>query len=318
VWVRTTALLKARLDYSVAPPALWVQTASALYRLTQPAEAYLPLYKPPGGNRNNPMPEVSLVGESMLPVYERKEAHPFESAKGVVVPVMMLADFELCDGAGGPRALIATLPEGTLRAAQKAQKAAAVPSAAGADELDVYVKARVLPNKEGGSRPWVWAGPIRAWSTDLDRRGTDGKLLPGLWLCTKTVAYFAPLARASSTSEAHMRSWLTGDGLLTRYAAELLAGCREHRDPRTAVKLFNTICSSAWSRLPAETVKYGVRRETLLEKHVTTFVIEALEDAGYAEFGKRINELAKAGRIVETGRTVTSSSGRGEREWRCV
>ena len=290
VWVLTTALLKARLDYSVAPPALWVQTASALYRLTQPAEAYLPLYKPPGGNRNNPMPEVALIGETILPVYERKDTHPFESAKGVVVPVMMLADFELCDGAGGARSLIATLPEGTLRAAQKAQKAAAVPSAAGADELDVYVKARVLPNKEGGSRPWVWAGPIRAWSTDLDRRGTDGKLLPGLWLCTKTVAYFAPLARASSMSELHTRSWLTGDGLLTRYAAELLAGCREHRDPRTAVKLFNTICSSAWSRLPAETVKYGVRRETLLEKHVTTFVIEALEDAGYAEFGKRINE----------------------------
>ena len=34
------------------------------------------------------------------------------------------------------------------------------------------------------------------------------------------------------------------------------------------------------------------------------------------QVNKRINELAKAGRIVETGRTVTSSSGRGEREWR--
>ncbi len=33
------------------------------------------------------------------------------------------------------------------------------------------------------------------------------------------------------------------------------------------------------------------------------------------QIGKRIHELAKAGRIVETGRTVTSSSGRGEREW---
>ena len=36
------------------------------------------------------------------------------------------------------------------------------------------------------------------------------------------------------------------------------------------------------------------------------------------QIGKRINELAKAGRIVETGRTVTSSSGRGEREWRAM
>lgn len=34
------------------------------------------------------------------------------------------------------------------------------------------------------------------------------------------------------------------------------------------------------------------------------------------QIGKRISELAKAGSIVETGRTVRSSSGRGEREWR--
>ena len=33
------------------------------------------------------------------------------------------------------------------------------------------------------------------------------------------------------------------------------------------------------------------------------------------QVNKRINELAKAGRIVETGRTVRSASGRGEREW---
>jgi predicted ArsR family transcriptional regulator len=36
------------------------------------------------------------------------------------------------------------------------------------------------------------------------------------------------------------------------------------------------------------------------------------------QVNKRLGELAKAGRIVETGRVVTSSSGRGEREWRCV
>jgi hypothetical protein len=33
------------------------------------------------------------------------------------------------------------------------------------------------------------------------------------------------------------------------------------------------------------------------------------------QVNKRIHELAKCGRIVETGRIVTSSSGRGEREW---
>ena len=36
------------------------------------------------------------------------------------------------------------------------------------------------------------------------------------------------------------------------------------------------------------------------------------------QVNKRIGELARAGRIVETGRTVRSASGRGEREWRCA
>jgi hypothetical protein len=34
------------------------------------------------------------------------------------------------------------------------------------------------------------------------------------------------------------------------------------------------------------------------------------------QIGKRLHELAKSGQIVETGRLVTSASGRGEREWR--
>jgi predicted Rossmann fold nucleotide-binding protein DprA/Smf involved in DNA uptake len=34
------------------------------------------------------------------------------------------------------------------------------------------------------------------------------------------------------------------------------------------------------------------------------------------QVNKRLGELAKAGRIAETGRVVTSASGRGEREWR--
>jgi predicted Rossmann fold nucleotide-binding protein DprA/Smf involved in DNA uptake len=33
------------------------------------------------------------------------------------------------------------------------------------------------------------------------------------------------------------------------------------------------------------------------------------------QIGKRIHELARDGRIVQTGRVVASSSGRGEREW---
>lgn len=34
------------------------------------------------------------------------------------------------------------------------------------------------------------------------------------------------------------------------------------------------------------------------------------------QVNKRLAELARTGRIVETGRTVRSASGRGEREWR--
>jgi predicted ArsR family transcriptional regulator len=36
------------------------------------------------------------------------------------------------------------------------------------------------------------------------------------------------------------------------------------------------------------------------------------------QVNKRLTELAKAGRIVETGRVVTSASGRGEREWQAA
>jgi predicted Rossmann fold nucleotide-binding protein DprA/Smf involved in DNA uptake len=36
------------------------------------------------------------------------------------------------------------------------------------------------------------------------------------------------------------------------------------------------------------------------------------------QVNRRIHELAKGGRIVETGRKVASNSGRSEREWRCV
>lgn len=34
------------------------------------------------------------------------------------------------------------------------------------------------------------------------------------------------------------------------------------------------------------------------------------------QIGKRLSELSRAGKILLTGRTVPSASGRGEREWR--
>ena len=36
------------------------------------------------------------------------------------------------------------------------------------------------------------------------------------------------------------------------------------------------------------------------------------------QVNKRLHELAKVGRIVETGRVVASQSGRGEREWKAT
>ena len=36
------------------------------------------------------------------------------------------------------------------------------------------------------------------------------------------------------------------------------------------------------------------------------------------QIGKRLHELAKCGQIAETGRVVTSASGRGEREWKAT
>ena len=59
----------------------------------------------------------------------------------------------------------------------------------------------------------------------------------------------------SGASEAHAKLWASGDGLLVHYAAELLAGCREHRDPRNAVKLFSMITTSAWARMPSDVAK---------------------------------------------------------------
>lgn len=234
---------------------------------------------------------------------------PTRPCAGLVVPAVHMAEFELSDPTGGARSLIATNPQGTLRAAQKtaqratekAEKAkgatdkaasSRAAAAAASDSLHVYVKARIMPHKEGGSRPWVWAGPIRAWSVDYEKKSADGKPAPGLWMCCKSVAFFAPLASASVHAEPHARSWFTGDGLRAFLATELLRGCREHRDPRTAVRLYNNLVSAAWARLPHEiSGKFGMRREVLYEKEeVAAFVMEALEDSGHREFAKKVGE----------------------------
>jgi predicted ArsR family transcriptional regulator len=88
--------------------------------------------------------------------------------------------------------------------------------------------------------------------------------------------------------------------------------------------------AAARSSDPATSHAAAAQAGRLANKHQRQIVAALLEGplgaSGIAvrcgllpvQVNRRINELAKSGAIVETGRTVTSSSGRGEREWRCV
>lgn len=88
------------------------------------------------------------------------------------------------------------------------------------------------------------------------------------------------------------------------------------------------LSGAARSSDPATSHAAAAQAGRLANKHQRQIVAALLEGplgaSGIAvrcglmpvQVNRRINELAKAGAIVETGRTVTSSSGRGEREWR--
>ena len=125
-----------------------------------------------------------------------------------------------------PRSLVRTLPDGTLKAAQSAAGGADK----GGDALHIYVRGQLLPAREGAARPWVWAGPVRAWSADYERKvavqGGGSRLEAGIWVCCKEGAFLLPVDRAArarpgfAESEAHARSWATGDGLLARLASD--------------------------------------------------------------------------------------------------
>ena len=56
-----------------------MRTEGAAYRLITPAPAYARLYRPPGVTRALPLPEGALA--TLLPLYRRDEAHPFETKK---------------------------------------------------------------------------------------------------------------------------------------------------------------------------------------------------------------------------------------------
>ena len=192
-----------------------------------------------------------------------------------------------------PRSLLRLLPEGTLKAAQQAEKAASEKDKerdpAAADRLAVFLRAQLLPTKEGAARPWVWAGPVRAWSVDYETARD-----PGLWVCCSSTAFLLRASRANLGTDSLARSWHTGDGLMVRLAAEMIAGCRAHKEPKNAVKLFNNITWSAWSRLPADVErKYSVRREVMYEKAVTSFVMDALDECGHAPFAARLRDARK-------------------------
>ena len=275
-----------------------MSTPHGLYQLHAPAEEYAPLFRLPGATKAHPLGEEGLSAPSLLGVYERKEEHPFTSKKGFVIPALHLSEFEFCDAQGAPRSLFRALPDGTLRAAEKEAKKALSGDALRAtlDRLQVYVRARMLPaGGAAAARPWVRCGPVRAWSVDFDRKGADGRAAPGLWVCCKSVALYMSAAHVATDVEAHARSWFANDGLLVHSAATLLSTCREHRDPRNAVKLFNNITSTAWGRMPAEITggKAGAKKEAIYEKHVTAFLVETLVDNGFKLFADRLQEQRK-------------------------
>ena len=72
------------MDYTTTPATVWVRTEGAAYRLLAPAPAYARLYRPPGVTRTLPLPEAALA--ALLPLYQREEAHPFETKK--VLPAL--------------------------------------------------------------------------------------------------------------------------------------------------------------------------------------------------------------------------------------
>jgi len=157
------------------------------------------------------------------------------------------------------------------------------------------VRGQLVPVRAGGASPWLWAGPVRAWAVEHERKGRDGKSDAGLWVCCKHGALLLCASSYGTASSAHVDHWLTGDGLLLRFAAEIIAGCREHREPKSAAKLYNTIVSQAWGSLsPQLSSKYGLKRDSVLyERHTATYVIEALHEAGYDVFAQRLRDERK-------------------------
>ena len=132
------------------------------------------MYRLPGGSKSSPLDEAALTGGTLLKAFQREEEHPFTSKKGFVIPALHLSDFEICDSSGAPRELLRTMPEGTLRSAEKAAKKAhgndETRASAALEKLNVYVRARLMPS-----------GGAAAATRVRQRRWRQG--LPLLQLC---------------------------------------------------------------------------------------------------------------------------------------
>ena len=51
----------------------------------------------------------------------------------------------------------------------------------------MYLLGQVVPGRAGAARPWLRAGPIRAWSFDFGGSGAKG-VEPAMWVCCAGLA----------------------------------------------------------------------------------------------------------------------------------
>lgn len=121
-----------------------------------------------------------------------------------------------------------------------------------------------------------------------------------------------------------------GNRQLTRLKAHVRAGLEDDLSYDDSTKRF---LPTAWCRSPSVTAQstsaeaFAKSKSFTGQHHKKILDALGLGPAGASgiaarsgmlahQINKRLNELARAGKIVETGRAVPSASGRSEREWR--
>ena len=281
LWIRTGSIQDYSTDYSKNPPAVWLRTEGGYYRLQQPNPAYAKMCQRAGDDISQPLVESALVQMNMHFDHSELE-HPFTSKKGTLLPTFILDSFELCDAEGKLKSLLRTLPEGVLSKSDSSD-----------EKRRVYLRGRAIPREKGGFSPFIWAGHIRGWTAETS--STDHC---ALWVCTSRAAYLLPESDAAvpksvdaASGPTSQNSWQGNDGLLLRFASELIGQCRLHRDPSGAAKLFNNILSNAWARLPKNVSSLLKRDAVLCEKFAADFLIDCLHEANQKPFSKKFEEF---------------------------